>query len=97
MSNSGVTRSEKLTGWLDGGSQRTQQLPPSTGEMVGMGMAREVGRVTNEDLAGLEECFRKVCKVSQSMQSLVSAIFFCLVCLFVCFLCLVSWSLKHTY
>jgi hypothetical protein len=30
--------------------------------MAGVGL-QEVQRVTSDDLAGLEECFRKVCKV----------------------------------
>ncbi|KAL8599592.1 hypothetical protein ACOMHN_022178 [Nucella lapillus] len=74
VANSGVTRSEKLTGWLGGlqahpPGEREGGGPPGVGGSGGGelssvgGMAREVGRVTGEDLAGLEECFRKVCKL----------------------------------
>ena len=80
VSNSGVTRSEKLTGWRGGGGQ-PQELPPG-GDMAGLGLAREVGKVTNDDLAGLEECFRKVCKVSHSTWFLPFSLSVCLsVCL----------------
>ena len=61
VANSGVTRSEKLTGWPLGGQVSSQG---DSTDLGGLGMAREVGRVTNDDLTGLEECFRTICKVS---------------------------------
>ncbi|XP_076441603.1 uncharacterized protein LOC143280802 [Babylonia areolata] len=74
VANSGVTRSEKLTGWMGGGYHHHHHHHHSSlGEGGGGGgggggnsnnsdLAREVGRVSGDDLAGLEECFRKVCK-----------------------------------
>ena len=60
--NNGVTRSENLTGMMSfmenyGWDVENMPLPDA--------LVEEVKRMvsTQEDLAGLEDCFKKVCKV----------------------------------
>lgn len=61
VSNSGVTRSEKLTPWL-GLRSHTAREEELRSEV---GVAREIDRMSCEDMSGLEECFRRVCKVGE--------------------------------
>lgn len=64
--NNGVTRSENLTGWMSFAEQygwdvASMPLPDA--------LVDEVQRMVKEreDLVGLEECFKKVCKVKKPL------------------------------
>ncbi|GFR75694.1 hypothetical protein ElyMa_003926200 [Elysia marginata] len=63
VANSGVTRSEKLVGWMPLGHDLYSVVPA---ENVTEEVFEEVQKIASntDDLAGLEDCYKRICKVS---------------------------------
>ena len=61
--NNGVSRSENLQGFMSFADQYTYEM---ANMLLPDALIEEVKRVSNEreNLLGLEECYKKVCKVS---------------------------------
>lgn len=61
VANSGVTRSEKLVGWMPMGHDIYSVVPAET---VTEEVFEEVQKIANnsDDLAGLEDCYKRICK-----------------------------------
>ena len=75
VANSGVSRSERLVGWVPPDPYMPVNPDPYTvtpGELVTDEVAGEVHRMaqehgqshSGEQLTGLEECYRRICKVN---------------------------------
>ncbi|XP_012938471.1 uncharacterized protein LOC101859859 [Aplysia californica] len=68
VANSGVTRSERLVGWAPHPDPYMLIPDPYTvtpSDLVADEVAEEVHKLasSNDELAGLEECYRRICKV----------------------------------
>ena len=85
MANSGVSRSERLVGWLPPDPYMPVNPDPYTvtpADLVTDEVAGEVHRLSQdqgpdpcgEQLTGLEECYRRICKVSLSTKWLIERI-----------------------
>ncbi|RUS92074.1 hypothetical protein EGW08_000098, partial [Elysia chlorotica] len=61
VANSGVTRSEKLVGWMPMAQDFYSVVPA---ESVTEEVLEEVQKITttSDDLAGLEDCYKRICK-----------------------------------
>ena len=65
--NNGVTRSENLQGFMSFADQYTYEM---SNMLLPDALIEEVQRVAGErdDLLGLEECYKKVCKVGTGLS-----------------------------